>query len=217
MALGPDELKLLRTHCRDRLTPKPAFHKGPVPKDYQPVVKVKRADRPFPLRGQLRDVGHRFAELHPVYIFAGSGPGILPGFAPQLAAAIMAPHAVAAAEQMMATGDFAGAAAPQAAAGLEVLSIDVATSEEAAAPEVEAPKVKPEEVKKIVSLRLLSFEDKKKIAVVKEVRAFLGEGLKESKEIVEGAPRLLKKHMPRADAEAQAEKLRAAGAEVILE
>jgi len=72
-------------------------------------------------------------------------------------------------------------------------------------------------LKASVTIRLMSFEAAKKIAVVKEVRAMLGEGLKESKDKVEGAPTNLKKNVPREEAEALAEKLRAAGAEIALE
>eukprot|EP00434_Breviolum_minutum_P000791 symbB.v1.2.000698.t1/scaffold40.1/size395337/2 len=82
--------------------------------------------------------------------------------------------------------------------------------------EVADVEVKPAK-KANVTLRLLSFEAAKKIAVVKEVRSMLGEGLKESKDKVESAPVNLKKGVPFEEAEALAEKLRAAGAEVSLE
>merc|ERR1712178_516630 len=79
------------------------------------------------------------------------------------------------------------------------------------AKEAEAP------LKAVVALRLLGFEASKKITVIKEVRALLGEGLKESKELVERAPVTLRKGVQRAEAEAQAEKLRAAGADIALD
>merc|ERR1712183_703332 len=90
----------------------------------------------------------------------------------------------------------------------------------AEAAEEEAPaeeKKKKEEKKEFVTLKLLSFDTAKKINVVKEVRAVTQLGLKEAKELVEGAPKTVKKGVAIADAEAMKEKLTAAGAEVVLE
>uniref|UniRef100_A0A7S2MYH7 Large ribosomal subunit protein bL12 C-terminal domain-containing protein n=1 Tax=Zooxanthella nutricula TaxID=1333877 RepID=A0A7S2MYH7_9DINO len=83
--------------------------------------------------------------------------------------------------------------------------------------EAEQPAEQAATQKATVSVRLVSFEASKKITVIKEVRAMTGEGLKESKEKVEGAPCVVRKAVPRAEAEALAEKLRAAGAEVTLD
>ncbi|MCB1134721.1 MAG: 50S ribosomal protein L7/L12, partial [Chlamydiia bacterium] len=47
----------------------------------------------------------------------------------------------------------------------------------------------------------------KKIAVIKEVRAITGLGLKEAKELVEGAPKVLKDSAPKAEAEEIKKKL----------
>ncbi|MBQ5970150.1 MAG: 50S ribosomal protein L7/L12 [Clostridia bacterium] len=55
-----------------------------------------------------------------------------------------------------------------------------------------------------------------KIAVIKEVRALTGLGLKEAKEAVDGAPKVIKEAMSKDDAEAAKEKLEAAGAKVTL-
>ena len=55
-----------------------------------------------------------------------------------------------------------------------------------------------------------------KIAVIKEVRAITGLGLKEAKEAVDGAPKVIKEGMSKDDAEAAKEKLEAAGAKVTL-
>lgn len=44
-----------------------------------------------------------------------------------------------------------------------------------------------------VSIKLLSFDTAKKIAVVKQIRTITGLGLRESKDLVEGAPKVLKK------------------------
>ena len=62
---------------------------------------------------------------------------------------------------------------------------------------------------------LTSFGDKK-INVIKEVRAITGLGLKEAKELVEGAPKPVKEGAPKAEAEEIKEKLEAAGASVEL-
>jgi large subunit ribosomal protein L7/L12 len=47
---------------------------------------------------------------------------------------------------------------------------------------------------------LKAFDDSKKIAVIKEVRAVTGLGLKEAKELVEGAPKPIKENISKADA-----------------
>lgn len=53
-----------------------------------------------------------------------------------------------------------------------------------------------------------------KIKVIKEVRAATGLGLKESKELVEGAPKPVKEKIEKKDADALKEKLEAVGATV---
>ena len=55
-----------------------------------------------------------------------------------------------------------------------------------------------------------------KIAVIKEVRGITALGLKEAKELVEGAPKAVKEGAPKAEAEEIKEKLEAAGATVEL-
>lgn len=56
----------------------------------------------------------------------------------------------------------------------------------------------------------------KKIEVIKEVRAITGLGLKEAKDLVEGAPKPLKEGVAKADAEEMKKKLEAVGAKVEL-
>lgn len=56
----------------------------------------------------------------------------------------------------------------------------------------------------------------KKINVIKEVRAITGLGLKEAKDLVEGAPKEVKKGVPKKDAEEAKKKLETAGAKVEL-
>lgn len=55
-----------------------------------------------------------------------------------------------------------------------------------------------------------------KIAVIKAVREATGLGLKEAKEIVDGAPKTVKEAVPTADAEALKAKLEEAGAKIEL-
>jgi large subunit ribosomal protein L7/L12 len=54
----------------------------------------------------------------------------------------------------------------------------------------------------------------KKIEVIKEVRAITGLGLKEAKDLVEGAPKTVKEGVSKADAEKFKKQLEAAGAAV---
>ncbi|MDP1608500.1 MAG: 50S ribosomal protein L7/L12 [Chlamydiales bacterium] len=58
--------------------------------------------------------------------------------------------------------------------------------------------------------------DDKKIAIIKAVREITGLGLKEAKDMVEGAPKLLKASSPKAEADTIAKKLQDAGAKVTL-
>lgn len=54
----------------------------------------------------------------------------------------------------------------------------------------------------------------KKIEVIKEIRAITGLGLKEAKDLVEGAPKTVKEGVSKADAEKFKKQLEAAGATV---
>ena len=62
---------------------------------------------------------------------------------------------------------------------------------------------------------MTSFGDNK-VAVIKAVRAITGLGLKEAKEMVEGAPATVKEGAPKADAEDMKKQLEEAGAQVEL-
>jgi large subunit ribosomal protein L7/L12 len=55
-----------------------------------------------------------------------------------------------------------------------------------------------------------------KIAVIKVVREITGLGLKEAKDLVEGAPKMLKEGVSKADADEMKKKLEEAGAKVEL-
>lgn len=56
----------------------------------------------------------------------------------------------------------------------------------------------------------------KKIGIIKVVREITGLGLKEAKDLVEGAPKVVKETAPKAEAEDIKKKLEAAGAKVTL-
>ncbi len=58
--------------------------------------------------------------------------------------------------------------------------------------------------------------DDKKISVIKAVREVTGLGLKEAKDLVEGAPKDLKPTAPKAEAETIKQKIEAAGGKVKL-
>ena len=55
-----------------------------------------------------------------------------------------------------------------------------------------------------------------KVSAIKAVREITGLGLKEAKDLVDGAPKTLKEGMPKADAEAAKKKLEEAGAKAEL-
>ena len=73
----------------------------------------------------------------------------------------------------------------------------------------------PVEEKTEFTVMLLAAGEKK-IEVIKEVRAITGLGLKEAKDLVEGAPKAVKEGVNKADSEAMKKKLEAAGAKVEL-
>ena len=73
----------------------------------------------------------------------------------------------------------------------------------------------PAEVKDEFSVVLTAAGDKK-INVIKVVREITGLGLKEAKDLVEGAPKPVKEGVPKADADKLKAKLEAEGAKVEL-
>ena len=91
------------------------------------------------------------------------------------------------------------AAAPVAVAAVAGMSAEAAPAEE----------------KTEFTVVLTSAGDKK-IEVIKEVRAITGLGLKEAKDLVEGAPQTVKDGVGKAEAEGMQKKLEAAGAKVEL-
>ncbi|MDC1220898.1 50S ribosomal protein L7/L12 [bacterium] len=89
------------------------------------------------------------------------------------------------------------------------------TAMAAAAPAAAAAGGAAEEAKDDFTVMLISAGDKK-INVIKEVRAATSLGLKEAKDLVEGAPKEVKSGVNKKDAEELKTKLEAAGAKVEL-
>jgi large subunit ribosomal protein L7/L12 len=85
----------------------------------------------------------------------------------------------------------------------------------AAAPAGAAAAAAPAEEKTEFNV-ILAAAGANKIGVIKEVRAITGLGLKEAKDLVEGAPKPVKEGASKADAEEIKKKLEAAGATVEL-
>ena len=88
-----------------------------------------------------------------------------------------------------------------------------ATSPVVAAPAADA--AAPAEEKTEFTIFLTAAGDKK-INVIKEVRSITGLGLKEAKDLVEGAPKEVKKNVAKKEAEEAKKKLEVAGAKVEL-
>jgi len=86
------------------------------------------------------------------------------------------------------------------------VAVAAAPAAAGAAPEAEAASE--------VNVILASVPADKKIAVLKEVRAITGLGLKEAKDLVDGAPKAIKEQVKKEDAEAIKKQLEAAGATV---
>lgn len=68
--------------------------------------------------------------------------------------------------------------------------------------------------KALKDVKLVGFDEKAKIKVIKEVRAIAGLGLKEAKELVESAPKILQKELKPEKAEELKAQLEAVGAQV---
>ena len=84
----------------------------------------------------------------------------------------------------------------------------------AAAGPAGAPAAAAVEEKTEFNVILKAFDETKKIAVIKEVRAVTGLGLKEAKDLVEGAPKPLKEGISKEDAAKIKDQITAAGGTV---
>jgi large subunit ribosomal protein L7/L12 len=83
------------------------------------------------------------------------------------------------------------------------------------APAAAAPAAVEEQTEFNVILK--AFDDTKKIAVIKEVRAVTGLGLKEAKDLVEGAPKTLKENASKEEAAKIKDSITAAGGTVDIQ
>lgn len=75
--------------------------------------------------------------------------------------------------------------------------------------------LKPE--KTAFDLKLESYDANAKVKIIKELRTFTNLGLKEAKDLVEKTPAVLKKGVPKEEAEKIIEKMKAVGGKVIME
>ncbi len=66
------------------------------------------------------------------------------------------------------------------------------------------------------SVTLQEYPADKKVTVIKVIREITGLGLKEAKDLVEGAPALVKDSVPKADVDAIKKKLEETGAKVVV-
>jgi large subunit ribosomal protein L7/L12 len=86
----------------------------------------------------------------------------------------------------------------------------------AAAPGAAAAAAAPVEEKTEFTVVLKEYPADKKVSVIKVVRELTGLGLKEAKDLVEGAPSTVKEGIPKADAETMKKKLEDAGAKAAI-
>ena len=84
-----------------------------------------------------------------------------------------------------------------------------------AAPAAAGPAAAVAEEKTEFTVQLLE-AGAQKVSVIKAVRELTGLGLKEAKDLVDGAPKAVKEAIPKADADAAKKKLEDAGAKVEL-
>jgi large subunit ribosomal protein L7/L12 len=93
--------------------------------------------------------------------------------------------------------------------------VSAAAAVAVAAPAAGGAAAAPAEVKDSFDVILTASGDNK-VAVIKAVRAVTTLGLKEAKDLVDGAPQTVKEGVPKADAEKMKKELEAAGAKVEL-
>ncbi|XXN19696.1 MAG: 50S ribosomal protein L7/L12 [Candidatus Hodgkinia cicadicola] len=79
-----------------------------------------------------------------------------------------------------------------------------------------APKVEPSAPAKITYDVILIKPGQNKISIIKEIRSLLSLGLKESKDFVDSAPKLVKSSLSKSEADALRNKFESLGAEVEL-
>jgi len=96
----------------------------------------------------------------------------------------------------------------------EKFGVTAAAPVAVAVPGAAAPGAAEGEEEKTDFTVVLVAAGEKKINVIKEVRAITGLGLKEAKDLVEGAPQPVKENIPKEEADKIKEQLQGAGASV---
>ena len=96
----------------------------------------------------------------------------------------------------------------------ERLGVSAAAPVAVAAAAPAAAAAAPAEEKTEFDVVLAGFDDSKKIAVIKEIRSITGLGLKEAKDLVEGAPKTVKEGIAKDEADKIKAQLEGAGAKV---
>ena len=96
----------------------------------------------------------------------------------------------------------------------ERLGVSAAAPVAVAAAAPAAAAAAPAEEKTEFDVILAGFEDSKKIAVIKEIRGITNLGLKEAKDLVEGAPKTIKEAVSKDEAEKIKATLEGAGAKI---
>jgi large subunit ribosomal protein L7/L12 len=99
----------------------------------------------------------------------------------------------------------------------EKFGVSAAAPVAVAAPAAGAAAAEAVEEQTEFNVILKAFDDTKKIAVIKEVRAVTGLGLKEAKDLVEGAPKSLKENVSKEEAAKIKESITAAGGTVDIQ
>uniref|UniRef100_A0A7S0BQ03 50S ribosomal protein L12, chloroplastic n=1 Tax=Rhodosorus marinus TaxID=101924 RepID=A0A7S0BQ03_9RHOD len=102
--------------------------------------------------------------------------------------------------------------------GMPMAAQPAAAAAAPAAGDVEAAAEEPKvEEKSVFIVKLAAFDQAKKIALIKEVRAVTGLGLKEAKALVDEAPNIVKEGVPKEEANELKAKLEELGGTVDLE
>eukprot|EP00698_Gefionella_okellyi_P011452 TRINITY_DN301_c0_g1_i1.p1 TRINITY_DN301_c0_g1~~TRINITY_DN301_c0_g1_i1.p1 ORF type:complete len:183 (+),score=44.98 TRINITY_DN301_c0_g1_i1:1-549(+) len=95
--------------------------------------------------------------------------------------------------------------------------VAVAAAPAAGSAPAAAPAAEPVAEKTAFNVKLMKYAPDKKINVIKVVRAVTNLGLKEAKDLVDGAPKMLKENVTKDVAEDMKKKLEAEGAVVAIE
>lgn len=98
----------------------------------------------------------------------------------------------------------------------KIFGVDTTVQINTNASVISTPVVESEEEKTSFDLLLTEVPSDKKIAILKIVRNITGLGLKESKEIVDNAPKLIKEGLTKEESQAYTKELEAAGAKIAI-